>query len=209
MTYQVGTEILEEGSTYRYTLQYDDQPLSRGEVLALWQADAAFVSSFTRLLAEAPFEAYFWETPPLTPTSLGQPFEFVLTDSPPLARVSADPRAFAVHFSAAGGEPIAAFPNLGRDACLVTPSPVSTSDAYPHLAAFSRQAPQALQQALWQRVGREAEARLGDSPLWVSTSGLGVFWLHVRLDEYPKYYTWKPYTLTGPSSAKRYFTRHA
>ena len=205
----VRTEMLEEGAACRYSLLHDGQPLSRGDVLALWQEDAVFVSSFTRLLAEAPFEAYFWEMPPLTSTSLGQPFEFVLTDSPQLARVSADPRAFAVHFSAAGGEPIAAFPNLGGDACLVTPSPVSTGGACPHLAAFSRLAPQAVQQALWQRVGREADARLGDDPLWVSTSGLGVYWLHVRLDEHPKYYTWKPYTLTDPSSAERYSTRHA
>ena len=29
--------------------------------------------------------------------------------------------------------------------------------------------------------------------LWVSTSGLGVYWLHVRLDSYPKYYQHAPY----------------
>lgn len=32
-----------------------------------------------------------------------------------------------------------------------------------------------------------------DAPLWVSTSGLGVPWLHVRLDDAPKYYTHRPF----------------
>jgi hypothetical protein len=30
-------------------------------------------------------------------------------------------------------------------------------------------------------------------PLWLSTAGQGVFWLHVRLDRYPKYYNHAPY----------------
>jgi hypothetical protein len=28
---------------------------------------------------------------------------------------------------------------------------------------------------------------------WISTSGLGVPWVHVRLDSYPKYYQYRPY----------------
>ena len=32
------------------------------------------------------------------------------------------------------------------------------------------------------------ESKKPDQKLWVSTSGLGVFWLHLRLDSYPKYY---------------------
>jgi hypothetical protein len=30
-------------------------------------------------------------------------------------------------------------------------------------------------------------------PLWVSTSGLAVPWLHLRLDARPKYYGFEPY----------------
>ena len=33
-------------------------------------------------------------------------------------------------------------------------------------------------------------------PLWVSTSGAGVYWLHLRLDSFPKYYTHAPYRNT-------------
>lgn len=36
--------------------------------------------------------------------------------------------------------------------------------------------------------------------LWISTSGLGVSWLHVRLNFYPKYYSHNSYKLQGVSS---------
>jgi hypothetical protein len=29
--------------------------------------------------------------------------------------------------------------------------------------------------------------------MWVSTSGLGVYWLYIRLDSFPKYYNFQPY----------------
>lgn len=53
-------------------------------------------------------------------------------------------------------------------------------------------------------VGKEVERRVASNshggtpvPLWVSTSGLGVSWLHVRLDSRPKYYTYAPYKQPG------------
>jgi len=48
---------------------------------------------------------------------------------------------------------------------------------------------------------RAITARLSDRPLWVSTSGLGVAWLHVRLDARPKYYQYTPYR-EQPGSAR-------
>jgi hypothetical protein len=41
--------------------------------------------------------------------------------------------------------------------------------------------------------GAAVAARLSARPLWLSTSGLGVAWLHVRLDSRPKYYSYAPY----------------
>jgi len=32
-----------------------------------------------------------------------------------------------------------------------------------------------------------------DAPVWLSTSGMGIAWLHLRLDSRPKYYTYRPY----------------
>ena len=48
---------------------------------------------------------------------------------------------------------------------------------------------------LWAAVGVAVKEALGEQPLWVSTSGLGVYWLHVRLDSSPKYFQHTPYKL--------------
>ena len=190
-------EALERGRTRKVTLACADEPLSFAETLQLWQGERDFRAFFLALLAEAPFPAYFWETPPVTRTSVARPFEFVLVDSPALASATPDAAAFGKHFARADGS-ITTFWNLGRDALLVAPCPEADCpeaelDVYPHLAAFARGAPEEQQHALWRAVGAAVEAQLGEAPLWVSTSGLGVYWLHVRLDSWPKYVTFRPY----------------
>jgi hypothetical protein len=35
--------------------------------------------------------------------------------------------------------------------------------------------------------------RVGSKVVWLSTAGAGVSWLHVRLDDRPKYYQFEPY----------------
>lgn len=192
--WDVETEVLETGQTRKLSLHEKDQPLSYAQTVAHWQHNAEFRSFFIDLLAAAPFPAYFWETPPVTATTAERPFEFVLVESPSLADAQPDPRDFESYLAAVDKpDAIAAFPNLGKDAFLVVPCPCAPLSAYPHLAAFSRLAPASQQQALWQGVGAAVEERLSSRPLWLSTSGLGVSWLHVRLDSRPKYYTFAPY----------------
>ena len=175
-------------------LTRDEAQLGFAEVLQLWRDDPTFCAFFVTLLAEAPFSAFYWETPPLAESNSERPFEFVLADSRPLAGVSAEPHAFAQHFRRASAEDqVVAFPNLGADAHLIVPLPRAEQRAYPHLAAFSRHAPLAQQHALWQTVGATMLERLGNAPIWLSTAGTGVFWVHVRLDSRPKYVTFAPY----------------
>jgi hypothetical protein len=76
---------------------------------------------------------------------------------------------------------------------LIAPSPVEASQGYAHLAAFLQQAPASQVRALWHNVGQTVRKSLTDSPIWLSTSGLGVAWLHIRLDSSPKYYQHQPY----------------
>jgi hypothetical protein len=150
------------------------------------------------LLAEslraAPFEAYFWETVPFSPERGEAPFEFVVVNSPALAGIVANSTPFAPHFSKRAS-PIVSFGNLGGDAHLVVPAPATTASSYAHLAKFLRTAPAEQVEALWLRVAEDVaawRAKRNDT-LWVSTSGLGVHWLHVRLDARPKYYAYAPY----------------
>src|SRR5699024_11651652 len=90
---------------------------------------------------------------------------------------------------------IVRFPNLGGDALMVVPSQQARARAsvYTHFAAFLRGAPREQQRALWREVAAAMSERLSDRPVWLSTAGAGVAWLHVRLDEQPKYYAHAPY----------------
>lgn len=97
-----------------------------------------------------------------------------------------DREAFGEHFRP--GCRTVTFDNLGGDAVLVAPCPLGPDSAYTHLAQFVHAAPDAQQQLLWQSVGEAMQARLGTEPVWLSTAGHGVGWLHVRLDSRPKYY---------------------
>jgi hypothetical protein len=186
------SEELTEARGLRFVVELDAKPATFADVLQGWQHDAAFRSMFNALLANAPFSAFRWETPPVTLTTLTRPFESVLLDSPRLAR-RPDPEAFAEHFSGSPEAGVVAFPNLSGDAILIVPYLNTTPSAYGHLASFVREAPEAQRHALWQLVGEAMARRVGAKPVWLNTAGGGVSWLHVRLDDQPKYYGFGPY----------------
>jgi hypothetical protein len=175
------------------TLTEGARALAMGEAIALWRDDAPFRDVFIAALAASPSPAFFWEMPPLTRATLSGPFECALIRGDALARMHADDTDFAEHLR--GPEPVAVFPNIGRDALLIAPRKIADADCYGHIAAFVRLAPREQQQALLRRLALEIEKRLAASRdrFWVSTSGLGVPWVHVRLDTYPKYYQYRRY----------------
>jgi hypothetical protein len=156
---------------------------------------------FLQQLQSVDMEAFFWECPPISSTSVSSvPFEFVLIPAPGLLKKNINPRAFSSKFADCT-EGVTSFQNTGKDAQLVVPCPISnqaqpTHAEYGHLAAFVRGAPPAQVDALLRRVAADAKRRLDTfrGNIWLSTSGLGVQWLHVRMDSTPKYYNWTPYT---------------
>ena len=54
--------------------------------------------------------------------------------------------------------------------------------------------PAAVRHDVLRVLGDAVHEKISDAPLWVSTNGAGVAWLHVRLDSTPKYYSYRPYT---------------
>jgi hypothetical protein len=164
----------------------------RGEMtfsaaIAALREDPLARRTLSDTLAASPFPAFFWETPPTPPD---RPFEFVLQDSPALAEITADHEAFADEF---GLGLTSTFANLRGDAILVVPRKMGVRANYAHLASFCRTAPPEQHDALWTAVATAIRAWSRPGRLWVSTSGLGVSWLHVRLDTVPKYYSYAPY----------------
>ena len=159
-----------------------------------YQANAAVLNN---ILAAAPYDAFFWEVRPVDANQQPE-MEFVVVDAPALfsfARSKADETAFARYLGTR--QAAAAFDNLGGDARLIAPTNQQRETSpYSDLAAFCRGAPAKQIYSVWQQVAKEYLKRLesAKSAVWLSTCGLGVPWLHFRLDSVPKYYTYDPYT---------------
>jgi hypothetical protein len=179
--------------TIKATLSGDSRALSFREAIGLWQDSATFREFFTALISECPFDAFYWESPPVTDRTLDRSFEFVLVEGASLSRLRPDPSPFMSHFSSRQSEEVLTFPNLGGDAILVVPAPLAAESCYTHLARFLRDAPKSQVDAFWRSAGVAMRERISSAPTWLSTAGMGVSWLHLRLDSSPKYYRYEPY----------------
>ena len=192
--------------------------LSFAQVLTRMSADDAtgahFRSSFTNeMLRLVGGGEVFWECRPTSGRRLGEDaFEMLVVresgERGGLTRAARnpDPATFAKQFAEAPASArFATFSNLGRDAVLVSPLPRTLGSGgrgghdgtianYATLASFLRNAPHEDAGELWRSVAlaflNEAGAHPSE-PRWLSTSGLGVSWLHVRVDSMPKYYQTK------------------
>ncbi|MEM7283717.1 MAG: hypothetical protein AAF438_19050 [Pseudomonadota bacterium] len=189
MEYTEEHELLSE-SVIRYRLFQDKDSLTNAQVFDLWETKKTFVLFYASLLRSVPFTVFRWETPGLTAGLADEGFEFVIVYAPEID-VPASQREFAEYFKTSSS--VVTFPNLGNDALLVVPVPESTKDSFSHLAQFTRSASDEENVALWRQVGVTMKDRLSDKPVWLNTAGGGVPWLHVRLDDRPKYYRHAPY----------------
>lgn len=177
---------------HRLTLFAGGSPLTQGDYLARLADDEHFADWYSAQLCRIAGRAAFWEHPRMSPDTLATPAQCVLLEAPALEAVTDDPVPFAEHFARGEGT-VRVFPSLGRDACLVAPIPLAQHVEYAHLMAFLRSASAEQVRALWSTTAQSAQAALRERPVWLSTSGLGVYWLHVRLDQRPKYYQHRAY----------------
>jgi hypothetical protein len=184
------------GNTELVSLFQGGVPLTFGQLFELLQDHSDFATWYTCQLKRSRFASYFWEHPPLTRTTIDSNAEFVLVNAPMLDNLHPNPAPFRPYFAA--GE-VVTFRNLGGDAILIAPSPADASQGYAHLSAFLHRAPDSQVHVLWHDVGQAICKSLTDKPIWLSTSGLGVAWLHIRLDSTPKYYQHQPYKMPPPA----------
>ena len=170
--------------------------LSFRELFALLETSPDFRRWYSQLLAGCKFDAFYWEHPPLAEGRFDEAAEFVLLDAPLLARIQPEPAPFVPEFARHPDADVLVFPNLSGDALLIVPRPVGELLAYPHLAAFLRHGPSEQVDRLWQLAANTVRDNADARPRWLSTAGLGVAWLHLRLDTRPKYYRFAPYKET-------------
>lgn len=166
----------------------ETEPVSNQGFLQLLRDSEDFRQWYNQQLADCGFEGFFWENKPFTSDNPEEPYECNLLQSEMLARGTPDSETFRKYFS--DEHKVVCFDNLGGDARLVVPSPINEvkTSTYTHLGSFVRNAPQQQISQFWQAVGREMLSLTGNRPVWLSTHGLGVYWLHARIDTVPKYY---------------------
>lgn len=164
---------------------------------------------FVKVLKEATVEykAYFFETKGVSRDTTMKQFEFVVVESKDLYDFGArgvDLQAFDEHFhdtkkedkdSCGYSETTVSFSNISGSSMLVAPKPLQKfKDSYTHLANFLRMAPELEVANFWYLTGQKyASAMQNEGPVWLSTSGTGIAYLHMRFDGTPKYYTYKPF----------------
>lgn len=195
--YHFQKNTLTEGKSCKYIIYQRGNQLSYIDFITLLQQEEQFRSFFISLLSDITFHAYQWETPPVNSSTVNQPFEFVIQNSPGID-LPPDPQPFRQYFNNLKSDnEIAVFSNLGNDATLIAPAPPSRELNYSHIGIFTKVAPMQQQSNLWQTAARITKEQISDQPLWLNTAGGGVAWLHIRLDSQPKYYQHQPYIATG------------
>lgn len=164
------------------------------------------------IIAYSPYASVLFEIPGTTlQSSSSDQFEFAIINQPALQRFAEsmpDKMAFDEHFNTCKknekDKTVCSFANLGGDAKLVSPLPQSNIDdkSYAHLAIFIRNAHRNRDQVteFWKlaastyiNVLKQKNEVDKDAKTWFSTNGMGVSWLHLRIDNRPKYYSYNPF----------------
>ena len=214
--FQIKVDIITEESspriTYKYSCLEKERVMSYGRFLDVISEPLTSTTGnqFRRLFIDTirnfPSEAFFFESTPITQSELNtKPMEFVIIESKELATIIVDPQPFKEKFRNLNrNQQITSFNNLGGDSLLIVPVPILINTntnlpdrLYAHLANFIRGGTRVQIDLLLLKCGEEMKNVLRNAnpneKKWWSTSGLGVSYLHMRIDSVPKYYNYKPY----------------
>lgn len=179
-------EIESSDHNLKFGIQQHEVRLSNRDFLKLLRDSKAFRKFYNGHLAASGFDAFFWENKPLTNQTLKNDYECNIINSNFLAAQSPDSKTFQQYFDKL--KHVVTFPNLGNDAELIVPCPEDKYSTYTHIGNFVRYANHDQVDEFWRITANETLQSIGSKPKWLSTSGLGIFWLHIRIDTIPKYY---------------------
>jgi hypothetical protein len=186
-------KILGQGDTaVRFKILENESSISFQKVFKLWEKEPEFIDFYANSLKDFGFKAFFWEHPGLTENTISKPYECILQKSKTLDSRTINEQAFSDYLNSSNGAED--FLNLGKNARLVIPTKQSNSEIYKHFGSFIFNAENAQIQAFFQKVGTIVQREIEEKPMiWLNTAGMGVIWLHVRMDTKPKYYKTKNY----------------
>ena len=172
------------------------QPLTRKEFID--RIGSSELQSLINADIRSQGKAVYFETTELSQKTKNQIFYYALLPAKPLNNVSADTSSFADNIvmktATEQNQTIIAFENLSKSSMLIVPtlikSHLDNKENYLSLYHFLCNAPQQEIQTFWDLCAIKAQQRLSlGKTTWMSTHGTGVYWLHGRLDDTPKYYS--------------------
>jgi hypothetical protein len=146
---------------------------------------------------------FFYQTSPIT-RDMNTEYEEKFIESDRLEKITQDYDPFTEHFIKPKNKFVTSFLNLSKKSLLVVPVPLRDSQKasvpvplikanktfnYTTIKDFIDNAPQKQQIALWKHVAKKVKQLLKVvDTVYINTHGLGVYYLHVRLDIKPKSY---------------------
>lgn len=191
MEFEIISEVVELDKFIKFNIKESGHYLSFDEVLGLLENDESFRTKFVDTLNSVPFKAYNIEFPPIKIENINRSFEFVIVNAPALLSQETNSADFKEHFNS--DELTAVFENLNGDAILISPTPEGDKD-FGHLNNFLKNASAQKIADFLVALAEITESNLkNEEPVWLNTSGLGVAWLHFRIDDAPKYFQYEPY----------------
>ena len=174
----------------------------KGRFIKLLASNKTFRVQLARVILQCADDigqsaSVFWECTPISVAeeAADSCVKFCITRATILEGVAPDYDTFSEHFKSAGSSVAITFPNLGKDAMLVAPTPRGSKN-FACLATWLRETrhDEDSWDEVFKAVGKSLMARVEgrtmlSNTIWLSTNGAGVSWLHFRIDSYPKYYT--------------------
>lgn len=188
MTPEFNIEIKEQSeNTVTFRLRRGEQYLSFKDVFEMWGNNPKFVEFYKDELIKLDHQAFYWEHPAIKKEFLEKKYECILQRSGPLEHLPCNENHFKDYLHTK--EQVADFMNSGKDARLVIPTKKTDKEIYNHIGKFIRLADNEQIIEIFKRVGVKIFEEIDKQKLiWLNTAGLGVIWLHIRLDTRPKYY---------------------
>ena len=137
--------------------------------------------------------SFFWETKPITNEKSIFKQKFIQNEY--LNNLKQNYSPFQNEINKSKNKYVTSFYNLSGDTLLIVPIPKKGKN-FATLKNFIDNASKTQQEYLWKEVSKQIKKLLKKNkgkPLWVSTHGTGVHYLHIRICNKPKYYLTKSF----------------
>lgn len=176
------------------------------DFFTLLVTDEKFRELICNIFKDCEYNNVYWEFPGINKTNMNNKAEFVIIKTNSFAK--SNHMAFSEYFDDFQNIKIIQFKNSSKDCDLITPTPINNKNYYnscSDIMTFFKSAfvPEELLHQLLITIGstmlKYLNANLTTSSnqkKYLSTSGRGVQWLHVRICNTPRYYNHEEYVKT-------------